>query len=486
MVRVYKQRGFSISLGLADGEFDTPGIHESLAGEGVALDPMGRDKHMGDVERYVCTVKERMRATYNTLPFTHMPTRLVIEMAKQAMFWLHSAFPRADGVSDHMSPREIMTGQKLDYARHCRFEFGEYVKTHEEHDSSMTPRTIGALALRPTGNAQGTWYFTSLSTGRVLKRNHVTKLPMPHEVIDSMHHMARRQKANPGLVFGNRSNVLDPMDDSSDSSDFDDDSDDASYADEDRDSDDDNWSQPSCIDETDSDNDEPHDDGADPSIDDDLDNQGDDEVDDDLDAGADDDSDAAPAPEETRVHDDHDTNLTSIVEEPGVGGEDITNTSVMSGNGVDQDTEPAEDQGVDDATEQDDDTTGADADSMDVRYGQHTSRYNLRQRTEPSFAHLKTFSDAHANAGMSQEDGESLATAQMSMKKGLKMFGEAGGKAVQSEMRQLHECNVMKPVHARELTPDERREALAYLMFLKQKWCGKVKGCGCANGRKLR
>jgi hypothetical protein len=41
MVRVYKQRGFSISLGLADGEFDTPGIRKPLAGEGVALDPTG-------------------------------------------------------------------------------------------------------------------------------------------------------------------------------------------------------------------------------------------------------------------------------------------------------------------------------------------------------------------------------------------------------------------------------------------------------------
>jgi hypothetical protein len=333
-----------------------------------------------------------------------------------------------------MSPREIMTGQKLDYALHCRFEFGEYVQTHEEHDRSMTPRTIGALALRPTGNAQGTWYFMSLSTGRVLKWNHATKLPMPHEVIDSMHCMARRQKANPGLVFGDSSNVLDPMDDSGDSSDFDDDSDDESYADEDRDSDDDDWSQPSCADETYSDNDEPCDDGADPSIDDDLDNQGDDEIDDDLDAGADDDSDAAPAPEETGVHDDHDTDLTSIVEEPGVGAEDITDTSVTSGNGVDQDTKPAEDQGVDDATEQDDNTTGVDADSMDVRYGWRTSRYNLRQWREPSFAHLKTFSDAHAHVGMSQEDGESLATAQMSMKKGLKMFSDAGVEAVRSEM----------------------------------------------------
>jgi hypothetical protein len=177
-------------LGLTDGEFDMPEIWESLAGEGVALDSTGRDEHVGDIECYVRTVKERMHATYNTLPFTHMAPHLVIEMAKQAVFWLHS-FPRVDGVSNHMSPREIMTGQRLDYARHCRFEYGEYIQTHEQHDSSMTPCTIGALALWPTGNVQGTWYFMSLSTGRVLKQNHATQLPMPHEVIDTVHRMAR-------------------------------------------------------------------------------------------------------------------------------------------------------------------------------------------------------------------------------------------------------------------------------------------------------
>jgi hypothetical protein len=74
MVRVYKQRGFSISLGLADGEFDTPGIRKSLASEGVALDSTGWDEHVGDVECYVRTMKERMHATHNTLPFTHACT----------------------------------------------------------------------------------------------------------------------------------------------------------------------------------------------------------------------------------------------------------------------------------------------------------------------------------------------------------------------------------------------------------------------------
>jgi hypothetical protein len=223
----------------------------------------------------------------------------------------------------------------------------------------MTLRTIGALALHPTSNAQGTWYFMSLSMGRVLKRNHAMNLPMPHEIIDSVHRMARRQKANPGLVFADRNNILDPMDDSYDSND--------DFVNESSE-DDDDWSQPSFEDETVSGIDEPHDDGNDPSIDDNLDNPGDDETNDDFDADADDDSDIMPALEEPGVGDDDATDLAPIAEEPGVGDEDSADASTASSDNVDQDTGPIEDQGVDDATEQDVNATGADADDMDVRY----------------------------------------------------------------------------------------------------------------------
>ena len=59
-------------------------------------------------------------------------------------------------------------------------------------------------------------------------------------------------------------------------------------------------------------------------------------------------------------------------------------------------------------------------------------------------------------------------------------------KAVEKEMHQLHDCDVMKPVHKNCLTPEQRKEALAYLMFLKRKRSGKIKGRGCADGRKQR
>jgi hypothetical protein len=75
---------------------------------------------------------------------------------------------------------------------------------------------------------------------------------------------------------------------------------------------------------------------------------------------------------------------------------------------------------------------------------------------------------------------------QYSMKKGIKMFGEPGINAVLAEPQQLHERQVMGPVMANSLDKQEKRKALQYLMFLKRKRCGKIKGLGCANGRKQR
>ena len=173
-----------------------------------------------------------MRAIYTTLPFHKVPGRLVIEMAKTAVFWLN-AFPPLGGALRDLSPRTILTGQKVDYKHHCRFQFGEYAQTHVEHDNSMNPRTVSALALRPVGNGQGSFYFLSVTTGRVLNRLHATALPMPDDIIDKVHRMVRQQRNNPGLIFADRNLQQDEWDDN------DNDEDDETYRDDDDDDDDD-------------------------------------------------------------------------------------------------------------------------------------------------------------------------------------------------------------------------------------------------------
>jgi hypothetical protein len=75
---------------------------------------------------------------------------------------------------------------------------------------------------------------------------------------------------------------------------------------------------------------------------------------------------------------------------------------------------------------------------------------------------------------------------QHSVKKGLKEFGKAGSDAVIAEMQQLHDRDVIEPKKANLLTQGEKNKALHYLMFLKKKRCGRIKGRGCADGRKQR
>lgn len=213
-----KQRGgFRVITALMDGEFQH--MWDDRADIGMILNTTARDEHVGNVERFIRTLKEQMRAIYSTLPFTRAPDRLTIDMAKYCIYWLN-AFPHPYGVSDTLSPRSIVTGQGINFNRHCRFELGQYVQTQERHNNFMTRCIIGA-SMRPTGNAQGSPSFLSLLSGRVVNQSNATYLSMPDDVIDRVHVLARRQCANPGLVIldGNRRPMEDHNEEDSDDND---------------------------------------------------------------------------------------------------------------------------------------------------------------------------------------------------------------------------------------------------------------------------
>ena len=164
-------------------------------------------------------------------------------------------FLRKGGISQTMSPRTLLTGLTMNYNRHCRLEFGEYVQTHEEHDNSLNPHSIGALALRPTGNVQGGYFFFSLTTGKVINRMRWTPIPMPKEVINRVERMARQEHAGTTLLFEDRDHneIIDPdQEDNDDNSDYDPNNDDNN----DDDDDDDNNNPPTNDNDNDDDDDD--------------------------------------------------------------------------------------------------------------------------------------------------------------------------------------------------------------------------------------
>jgi hypothetical protein len=439
----YVKRGFNITTLLMDGQFDS--LRGELSNMGITLNTVANAEHVPEIERHIRTVKERVRCVYNTLPFTQLTARMIIELVYYSTFWLNS-FPAEGGVSDTLSPRAIVTGMQLDYNKHCRLEYGTYVQTHEEHDNSMATRTTGAIALRPTGNMQGGYYFLSLTTGRVLNRNHWTPLPMPADVIDRIHVLARRNPANAkGLAFANRQGA--PL--------IDDDDDD--------DNDDESWT--------------PDDADDNPTTDEDTECENENEAED-----ADDDANGYDIP--AAIH-------------PPIAGVNENEENEEDGNPIEEDEpieEPIEnpnDEPNEDPVEEQNDAEFVEhipaaeqqepaaeqqhilEQEMDNAYGPRTSGYNLRPRHPCDYSHLHTVL-------------EGTAMTQHSLKKGIKLFGDAGVDAVLKELQQLHDRGVVEPKGAGDLSCEEKKAALQYLMFIKKKRNGTIKGRGCADGRKQR
>ena len=419
IIKTYSKRGFTISNINMDIQFEPS--RTELEAMGLNTNFVSRDEHVPEIERFIRTVKERTRGIQCTLPFKRYPMRLTVELViTQVFYW--NALPKASGVSQTLSPRSIVTGLSIDYKSHCQLRFGQYVQTHEETDNNTgNERTVGAIALRPTGNQQGGYRFFSLSSGRVIRRNRWTELPMPKEVVDRMHKLSRRKQE--GISFLDRNQQ--PFADDEDGQDTDEDDDDSSYNPSEEDDDDD---------------------------DDDLDDQ------------------------------------ASI-------GDSVESTGVRESG--DEEENSVKNTGVDSIAENETRSLRPSRQRTynhlkTVGYLNHTTEgYRAsRLRVIPT---LKAYANAMTAVMKYNSENDPLACfvddvilTQYNMRRGIKLFRQRGIDAVRKELKQMNDRNVAKPVSPESLTKEQRARALAYLMFLKEKRCGTIKGRGCADGRKQR
>jgi len=141
IVLVYWRRGLTVTTAMVDNQFNPL---RGLVGD-VDLNITTAAEHAPEVERCIGMIKERVRAQKCRLSFTWFPAQMVIGLwvraqkcrlpftrfPVQVVIGLVSfcvlrinAFPHTNGVSQTLSPRTIITGQKLDYRSHCHAEFG--------------------------------------------------------------------------------------------------------------------------------------------------------------------------------------------------------------------------------------------------------------------------------------------------------------------------------------------------------------------------
>ena len=121
--------------------------------------------HVEEVERSIRTIKEQVRCTIHGLPFRNYPRVLVTGCVNYNLKRLNN-LPADDGISDTMSPNSLVTGAQWVRSELVKLHFGDYVQVHQEKRiiNNNEPRSVGAIALYPSGNAQHTWHFMSLNT----------------------------------------------------------------------------------------------------------------------------------------------------------------------------------------------------------------------------------------------------------------------------------------------------------------------------------
>jgi len=83
------------------------------------LNITGHDEHFTEIERYIRTVKERVRAIVNTLTFKNYPRLLIVETVYNVQcLILAKLFSTQKWRSRSTQPRKIVTGSHIDYTKH--------------------------------------------------------------------------------------------------------------------------------------------------------------------------------------------------------------------------------------------------------------------------------------------------------------------------------------------------------------------------------
>ena len=443
----YHSRGFTVPDIHVDHEFEC--LRYDLAPSQLNVTPA--DDHVGEVERSIRTIKERVRTTIHGLPFRRLPRLMIRELVFAATKSLNQ-FPATGGVSATMSPATIMTGRPGPDFAHLKLEFGSYVQVFEDNDPTNTTksRNTGAITLSHTGNAQGDYFFMSLVTGRRLSRHAWTAVPMPNAVIATVERMAELEQQP--LIEGGL-----PL--------FE-------------------WGPNVPILNGPHDQDEPIPAGDVPVPVDDVPIIG--NVD--LEAFFD---------EADNLEADH---VLTPVEPCGVlfvepDGE-LEEGALNDNANIDDNEFPIADGDdefpIADGNEGNGDDDNADADNADAN-DDNEPHYNLRSNRELSYDHRYDHQFLQHAVHTHEADPRALhkylvghVMTQMTASAGIKKHGQAAVDALMQEFLQLEKKDVFEVVDASTLDGSQKRAALRAINLIKEKRSGKIKGRTCADGSSQR
>jgi Reverse transcriptase (RNA-dependent DNA polymerase)/Zinc knuckle len=462
VLHLYQCRGFTINDIHCDNEFAC--LRDLV--RPIQLNVVPADSHVGEIERSIRTIKERLRSMVHGLPFKRLPKLMIVHMVSDTVRCLNQ-FPWKHGISETLSPSAIVVGYANPDFNNMRIEFGTYAQVFEEQQITNTPRarTLGAIALNPTGNAQGDYFFMSLATGNKISRHNWTELPITDTAIARVEALGFQDEQpliqERGFVVEWRHDH--PIDD-------------FEY--------DRNYTPPARVLNAE----ERVMDVLEPIQDDELADLLEDAEDENVfvanDPPPQDDDDA---PDDDAAEDD-DEPAGNASEEPDVGADD---------NDADDEPEPGDDANDDDAP------AGTNDNAVNDNIVPAGHGYHLRDRTTRYGGFNAAMDNPHDGRSyyppvqlppvQLTQTGESVkkrlfgfVMTQMTAKAGIKKYGKAAEAALIQEFGQLEHQNVYEPIHPKLLTRAQRRGALRAINLIKEKRDGKLKGRTVADGSTQR
>jgi hypothetical protein len=208
VIRIYNRAALRVTEIRSDNEF-RPMSGDFAHGFGVHMNYANPNEHVPEAERNNRVIKERIRATYHRLPFTHLP-RLMVKMLVSESAKKLNFFPAKHGISKYYSPRMILHQKNLDYEKHLKYAFGTYVQAHDDPESknNNAPRTLDCIYLRYSDAHQGGHELLHLQTNQLLRCQFVTPLPITPAIIKQVHALAEQDRMPKGLKITNRTGQI--------------------------------------------------------------------------------------------------------------------------------------------------------------------------------------------------------------------------------------------------------------------------------------
>jgi hypothetical protein len=340
------------------------------------------------------------------------------------------------GGSDTLSTKTIMSGETLDYNKHLSLQLGKYCQVHEEDNprNSQIARTKGVISLGPSINLQVGFKFIALNSGTKIVRRSWDVIPMPDLVIDRVNALGRDQPQH--MTFTDRHGQLIG-----------------------------NVDIPGVDDKEENDDHLP---GVVPVIADDIDITG-------VDLEGTKTQNAVPAPQvEIDDLNIHHADPAPIEVAP-TQEESRTETPVPV-------TLPAQAPDIRRPTRVRSQTNqGYTPILSGSKYSYAVTQLESQGVINPDL-HMFVQEDFY----QAEPDVVAVITTQLSLKTGLKEWGEEAFMTAQSEMKQLNFRKTFKPKHWKELSQVQRQTVMKSHMFLKKKRYGKIKGRTVAGGNNQR